>query len=587
MTTISHLWRSSRGCCLVLAILLLLLILGGCVALGFALARVTEAAEVDGLDVMLIVDQSGSLWELNGVGTDPAMMRMEAARLLASYLGVDGPLSDYRLGLIYFGTAPKLVMPLTSLTKNPGGREAALDTLNHPPESMGWTDVNAALSLAYQELYDSQRSILSHAKAVILFTDGRAQTAANSAPTSEDAYMAELRQWVRRFSTQGATFSTLLLVNPVTDPDPQMAAVYRPLWNDLAASGTGVRFYDVHAGEDLLNVYHDLTVQMQVGETEGHIVNELVDGQAQATIIVPPGWQRMTLVLRRSHPALSLSLLRPDGRLVSPSDPGVQRRSGAGQIEIWSIDHPEPGNWSLHAQGQGALTAWLDYYPLPATPTPLASPTPSATPSPTAEATTAIFAPGPVSAAGVALASMVTPAPTVAAINRTSDLATGVPSWGWIAFAGLGVATVGALGLYSARRQSPALEGKLYVVQAPAGEQNGRCWDLGESRRSKVILGTGRDCGIVLAHDPALLPKTAVIQAEQDADGPMIPVLADLSGRQLAHVQGQAPGLRQRLQDGALIQVGAYQLRYENLVLRRAAASWRPPSNLSFPGQSR
>ena len=96
MNTISDLWRSTRGCCLAIFALALLLLLGACVALGWGVAKWTEAAEELGLDVMLVIDQSGSLWELGGVGTDPELLRMEGARLFAAYLGVDGAAANYR-----------------------------------------------------------------------------------------------------------------------------------------------------------------------------------------------------------------------------------------------------------------------------------------------------------------------------------------------------------------------------------------------------------------------------------------------------------------------------------------------------------
>lgn len=84
-----RLWRSARGCCLLLILLALLLALGACVAFGWGLARLTEAADRPALDVILVLDQSGSLWELGGVGTDPQGLRMEAARLFAAALGVE------------------------------------------------------------------------------------------------------------------------------------------------------------------------------------------------------------------------------------------------------------------------------------------------------------------------------------------------------------------------------------------------------------------------------------------------------------------------------------------------------------------
>ena len=130
----------------------------------------------------------------------------------------------------------------------------------------------------------------------------------------------------------------------------------------------------------------------------------------------------------------------------------------------------------------------------------------------------------------------------------------------------------------SSRRRQPAVEGKLRLVHAPDGETAGRTWDLGESRSATVTLGNGRDCPVALTGDPTLLPKMALIRAERGADGQIIPWLIDLSGTGAAQVKGKPHSSRQALADGDVIQLGAYQLRYENLSLHRNAQAWRPPA---------
>jgi hypothetical protein len=583
MDHLTTLWRTSRGCCLVSAAVALLIVLGSCLALGFGVARLTEAASGGGLDVMLVVDQSGSLWELEGVGTDPKMARMEAARLLASTLGVDGPLADYRLGVIYFGTAPTLIAPLTSLTQSVDGRTTVLEALSHPPQPMGWTDVNAALALAYEQLIGSPTSRPNHAKVVILFTDGRPQTAELTTPAADDASLAELRRWVRRFDDEGAAIYTVLLGNPITNADPQMNAVYRPLWTDLAAASMSVRVYDVQAGDDLLDVYHELAVQLQNGQSQGAIVDQVVQGEALTPIEIEDGWERATFVVRKSTPSMVVTLLRPNGRVVQANDPDLrQHDSNTGRVEVWSVDSPQPGRWSIQASGSGVVTVWLDYRVLPPTPTvtdtatatetatPTRTPSPSATPtaSPTATST---LGPTPT---GTTLAALVNetlpPSPEPVGVK---------PPWGWLALAGATILVAGGgLGAISSRRRQPAVEGKLRLVHAPAGEPSGRAWDLGESGKATVALGGSRDCPIALTGDPTLLPKMALIRAERGADGQIIPWLIDLSGTGAAQVKGKPRTTRQTLADGDVIELGAYQLRYENLSLHRNAQAWRPPA---------
>ena len=150
----SSLRRRVRRCCLtagcglgvvllVLVLLILLLVLAGDRAFG-------QAPAGDG--VMLLIDNSNSMYDLGGVGSDPDLLRIEAARLFTAYLGVDADEADHRLGVIFFGGEAELVVPLTPLRDDI--RRAEIADLIAEPERMRWTDPNRALELAYQALFD-------------------------------------------------------------------------------------------------------------------------------------------------------------------------------------------------------------------------------------------------------------------------------------------------------------------------------------------------------------------------------------------------------------------------------------------------
>lgn len=376
-----HLWRSTRGCCLAIAALALLLLLGACVALGWGVAKWTEAAEEPGLDVMLLIDQSGSLWELGGVGTDPDLLRMEGARLFAATLGVDGAADSYRLGAVYFGSQPRLVAPLTPLTGPGNDRAAILAALAPDPQPMGWTDVNAALALAYQELFMSERAEPERLKALVLFTDGRPQTEALTTPAATQAYLDALRKQIQAFTDQGTRVYAVLLGNAASDADPLTRDVYRPLWVGLAETSSGVTFYDARSSQDLAPIYHDIVAQLHRSSSQGMVLRETVQDALEATVDVAYGWQSATFVVHKSVPGLQVILVQPDGQIVSADAPGVRYSSQLDRrYETWSIDQPAAGQWRVQIAGRGAVAVWLDYHLSPATPT--ASPT--ATPPPTA-----------------------------------------------------------------------------------------------------------------------------------------------------------------------------------------------------------
>lgn len=690
MESLTQLWRTSRGCCLISVLIALLLIFGSCLALGWGLARLSEAAAEPGLDVILVIDQSGSLWELGGVGSDPDQLRMEGARLVATYLGVDDAAQDYRLGVVYFGSQPQLVAPLTPLVGQGSGRQQVLAALSQEPEPLGWTDIDAALAVAYQELFEGQRALPGRATAVVVFTDGRPQTEAISSPAADDAYLDQLRAWVSRFSERGTAFYTVLLGNAVTAADPQTREVYRPLWVDLAESGLGVHFYDAWAAEDLMAIYHDIAVHLQRRQSAGAVVDQAVSGQLEAPIDVPGGWQRVSFVVHKSDPALAVRIVQPNGAALRADDPGVtaqQSTQGASdaRYDVWSVEWPTPGQWRLQVDGPGTVTAWLDYVAAPATPTasatatasptpsatatatptatatatPTASATPSPSPSPTATPTSltvnpaslAVAAPQPggrypagapipvlvqpagddpalveafvagpdvdgalaitatlpltisqENAAGQIL-PLETPGAYTLTVRQVVELGRGVRlqdevvvpfsvertaglPWGWMALGGLLLASAGG-GLAWLRSQQPTVEGALRLISGPGSQLTGQVWDLEALRRRSLSLGWAKRCDVVLARDPTLPAKAARIVAQRSDDGRIAPVLIDLcsSSQQglgspsAVRVQGQPIGRRYPLHDQDVLQIGAYQLRYENLALRRQAQAWQPASS--------
>ncbi len=582
-----NLWRSARGCCLAIAALALLLLLGACVALGWGVARWTEAAGEPGLDVLLIIDQSGSLWELGDVGTDPDLLRMEGARLFAAALGVDGAAAGYRLGAIYFGSRPTLLAPLTPLTGQAGQRAALLAALAGDPQPMGWTDVNAALALAYDELFLSPRAQDDTAKAVVLFTDGRPQSETLDTPAALATYIDALRAQIQAFTAEGAAVHTVLLANTASDADPLTAELYRPLWVSLAQQDSSVQFYEARASQDLPVIYHDIVAQLHRSNSQGLVVQETVQDSLQATVDVAEGWQTATFVVHKSAPGLAVTLAQPDGQVLTADAPGVRYNGQlGGRYETWSIDRPAAGPWRVQVAGSGAVALWLDYRLAPATPTATASPsrtaTPTATASPTASAT-----PSPTNTAALPPTATATPLAVPAQQQAMFATARRSATWGWLAGAAVSLAAVSLVGVGLRRRsRRPRLAGVLRVTRSPAGQTVGRSWDLSAQRRRSVTLGSGGRYDISLPGDALLPAQAALIRSPVDVDSG--PLLVDLTPQGALRVNDGPAGKQRVLADGDSIELGGYRLRYENLALRRqgrrSSAARKPTDfNLDWP----
>lgn len=267
--------RRVRRCCLVigcglgLTLLVLVLLI---VLLGLAVERAFGQAPA-GDAVMLLIDNSNSMVDLQGVGSDPNLLRIEAARLFIATLGVDADEADHRLGVIFFGGHAELVAPLTPLRDD--ARRAEIADRIAQPGRMRWTDPNRALELAYGTLFGDP-ALAAHRPVVILLTDGR--PAWNSRPTEEETatYVTRTRELVARFRQRGAAIFVILLANEATDADVEIARRYRPLWQEIADAAPPGRFYEIRSADDLVSVHRDIVVALSGAQTQGPVVEAQV-----------------------------------------------------------------------------------------------------------------------------------------------------------------------------------------------------------------------------------------------------------------------------------------------------------------------
>ena len=351
-------WK--RACLLVLLIVLLL-----CVALCMAAIFIAGRASAQGieqspLDVLLLIDHSNSMWDKRGIGSDPDLLRVQAANLFIAYLGVDAARPANRLGVVHFGGESILAVPLTPLDspeRRQGIRAAIAD-----PQRLGWTDPLAALQLAYETLFPQGQRAPARQPVVILLSDGKPELFPAPSPAERAAYLADLRALVERFREHGCPIFTVALSNEATDADPEIQTIYRNLWQEIAAHTPPAEYHEARTAADLLPIYHAVVARLSGVEADTPVVETVVEGQAQETITVEAGLARMTLVILRSDPALEVRLVRPEGVPARPGDPDVQHTGTAGATheEVWAIRDPRPGRWTLEFQGDSTVVVWLD-----------------------------------------------------------------------------------------------------------------------------------------------------------------------------------------------------------------------------------
>lgn len=575
--------RRVWGCCLLLVVAGLL----ACLALFGLSVYLAGQAGAQGQqetekEVLLLVDNSNSMWEKGGIGSDPNLLRIEAARLFFTYLGVESGGPAHRLGVIFFGGEARLVVPLTPLADE--NRRAELAELIADPPWMSWTDQAAALDLAVQTFGATPGAA---DRIVVLLTDGKPEWSANPTAEEQAQEIARLRDSAGRFAARGISLFIILLQNEATDADPEIEQVYVPLWQELAQATPPGQFYRARQSEDLLDIYHQIVVTLTGRQTAGVVVQAQVQAETVERIGVEPGLAQVTLVIRKSDPELQVSILPPGGQALNPASPGVRYggRPGRSREEIWAITNPPPGEWQVRLNGQGSVTVWKDYIPAPATatftPSATATATGTATPTPTGTPTftpTATPTPSPTVTPAPATS---TPRPTSTPSPTPDPTATPVPvppppgrGLSWPVWLGLpllgGVAAGGGWVWLRRRRLLPLLEGSLRRLAGPAGRAVPPVLDLDSLRRREIRIGPAPQADLVLASLPDAPAPPVRLEARREPDGQTATILlVDGDSDQAVRVNGLPVSVECSLRDGDVLELGSYRFRYENLRRRR------------------
>lgn len=584
-------WRRLKSrlfsCCL-LFVLTGLLACGAFLGLAFFFDRwaAAQTPTEPPLTVTLLIDNSLSMFEKGGTGSDPNLLRIEAARLFITYLGVDSQFI-HRLGVIFFGGEAQMVVPLTPLTDD--ARRAELTQLIADPPRMTWTNPLTALNLAEQTFAAVSNG--PSRRVIVLLTDGKPEMRNAPPPEEQAATIAQLRKSAGRLAQQDISLFIILLQNAATDADPEIEQVFVPLWQEMAATTSLGRFYRARQSEELLDIYHDIVVHLTGRQTAGVVLQTHINTETVERITVEPGLAQVTFVIRKSDPALKVTILRPGGQTLSPGEPGIQHAGQPGQSreEVWAIDDPPPGEWLVRLNGQGTVTVWKDFYPAPPTPTFTPRPTPSPTVTPTAMPT---LTPTPTASAMATPVPTLTPIPIATSTPRPPLPPTPRPSppsfpfklMGWL---GLSLAALSAAagGWWWLRQQrtTPLLEGALRWLSSPfasADQTIPARFDLDKLRRREIRLGSGPQAGLLLPRETSGPSVTVQLMARREPDGQISMVLAVPVESGLVRVNNLPVTGEWPLQDGDVLELGAYRFRYENLRRRAERRNeWRTIKN--------
>jgi hypothetical protein len=558
MGTLKRVERRSCGCCLFLALAFLLLVAG----LTFLIVKAARAESLPpAYDVILVSDQSTSMWDCDGIGTDPELLRVDATRLFINTLGADSS-ARYRLALLHFGGEVEQAAPLTDLAD--AAARAALLAAASQPQPMRWTDHLLALRAAAQLLVETGEP--GSRRLIVLLTDGEPapNPTIHGRPYAATEYLRELQGLAGELAQADTALAVVLLSDTRTSCGRRVATEWAGPWTALAETTPGGELYAASQAADLLPIYHAIVRQMLgVAASAAPATTTVLTPAMPFVLDVPVTEPLASLILTiwRRDPMTTVEVRAPAGDAVMPgqADVTVMGRAPAGREEVWRINRPAQGAWQVILTGQGWVSVWQDRLPLP-TPTP--SPTPTSSVTPTASATrswtaTALPLPTHTQTVTPAVTSAVAATGMPPPVKPTGAQDTAPRGLAWPLIAG-GGATLGlaAVGLAASRRHGPCLSGQLIPLAAPAAAPLLAPLDLGSERRRRVIVGRGGQGVWALPGWAGAVRLTAVSRRTVS--------ISPLAGE--ATVDGLPLRQPTDLADGAVIGCGEYRIRYENLL---------------------
>lgn len=305
-----------------------------------------------GVDLIILIDQSGSMWGSAGrPATDPEDLRVDSARYLIDYMAFDNkfvnPHRTNRVVVIGFGSPDKthIMVNLTSLDTEEG-IASAKESIE--AESLGNTNFISALRLV-REVFppasdEEVRSGLRR-RVIVILTDGGPY---DGRELSYGEYFTEIQDYYA--NELGADIYPLYTIC-VDEPGRYWSDV-KAHWSTIAGEGHTRRVEDIkEARRVMVSLLCPLLNEPGVG-TECRL-------QEIGEHFMPPYVRSVSFSFLKYDPDAKISLYQPDGSEVTPNDQNVLEYVSGDYSELWMLDEPQAGCWHSERVGTGKVDVFI------------------------------------------------------------------------------------------------------------------------------------------------------------------------------------------------------------------------------------
>jgi len=362
---------------------------------AFAFSAQMQAAAFDGLAVLFLVDQSGSMggraFGHNGAPTDPQGLRFQAVQYalqtLSEYHRVVPASMVFRMGVISFGDSTEVTLPWTATPDDSATLAPLLNQLSATAfgaRNLGNTNFLAAFREA-QRQFATLPSSEHHLRVIIVLTDGAPCAPAEFSDPSCASVSDQISHMNDLITLANSSFSAdqYRLFAIAIDNRNEFWNRFESLWDQVVRTPDNATRVDnpTDVGQSFLQilaqVVNALRTENSLNGTNSSTSGVLSASQSEffdtiipvengeAAIDVPPYYQSMRITVFKTQPVASIAISDPSGVTLSESSPHVRVTGVNGAIETWTISDPQPGHWhAVTTLDAHLIDIYLDLIPV-------------------------------------------------------------------------------------------------------------------------------------------------------------------------------------------------------------------------------
>ncbi len=299
--------------------------------------------DVNRFNVVLVIDKSGSLRDINGFGTDPDGLRFDALRLFLGLLTESGN----NVGTIVFDEQIRYEAPVR-LKETMEEKKQLIEEVESFDTSYD-TDIGGAVLRATEMLREMKKENELPCM-IVLFTDGQTDFSSGNQWLQQQKSWAKGSEALKIAQEEGITISGILLN---VDGRARNGGAELRVYTD----GTGGTFEQITSPEDLTGAFKRFyTIINNTEYTGAEKIRFSPEGEAETTFAVPSfGVEEVNVVVEHDSTekkdplseTMNIAITRPDGTRFQ----NAGREIISSRYILIKIPQPEVGNWNVRVKG--------------------------------------------------------------------------------------------------------------------------------------------------------------------------------------------------------------------------------------------